>query len=212
MTVVLGIESTAHTFGIAVLRDRTVLANERAVYTTVSGGMVPAKVALHHEEMYRALLQRALQKAQLTMTDIGIVAYSHGPGIGQCLRIGVTAARSLAVLLHIPLVGVNHCIAHLEIARLVTEARDPILLYVSGANTQVIAYDEGKYRIFGETLDTGVGNFLDTLARDMGLGFPGGGTICVVRSAARIGRSNVTEASVVLPPKLAQASSLTFAQ
>jgi len=84
------------------------------------------------------------------------------------------AAISLAVLLDKPLVGVNHCIAHLEIGRLVTKAKDPVLLYCSGANTQVIAYDEGKYRIFGETLDTGVGNFLDTLARDMGLGFPGG--------------------------------------
>ena len=73
-----------------------------------------------------------------------------------------------------PLVGVNHCIAHLEIGRMLSGFKDPVLLYASGANTQVIAYDGGKYRIFGETLDIGVGNFIDSFARFIGLGFPGG--------------------------------------
>ena len=68
----------------------------------------------------------------------------------------------------------NHCIAHLEIGKLLTEAKDPVLLYTSGANTQVIAYEAGKYRVFGETLDQGVGNFIDSFARYIGLGFPGG--------------------------------------
>jgi glycoprotease/Kae1 family metallohydrolase len=174
MTIVLGIESTAHTFGIAVLRDREVLANERDAFTTESGGMIPAKVALHHEEAYLPTLQRALAKAGIKLSDVELIAYSESPGIGHTLRIGAAAAKSLALQLKVPLVGVNHCIAHLEIASLATQAKDPVLLYCSGANTQVIAYDEGKYRIFGETLDTGIGNFIDTVARDMGLGFPGG--------------------------------------
>jgi N6-L-threonylcarbamoyladenine synthase len=174
MTIVLGIETTAHTLGIAVLRDRHVLANERDLYTTEKGGMIPAKVAQHHEEAYLPLLHRALTKANIKVQDIGLIAYSESPGIGHMLRIGTAAAKSLALQLGKPLVGVNHCIAHLEIATLATDAKDPVLLYCSGANTQVIAYDEGKYRIFGETLDTGIGNFLDTIARDMGLGFPGG--------------------------------------
>ncbi len=72
-----------------------------------------------------------------------------------------------------PIVPVNHCIAHLEIGR-VTGADNPVMLYVSGANTQVIAYAEGRYRIFGETLDIGVGNFIDNFARLIGIGFPGG--------------------------------------
>ena len=75
---------------------------------------------------------------------------------------------------NIPIIGVNHCIAHLEIGKLLTDAKDPVLLYCSGANTQIIAYEAGKYRIFGESLDTGIGNFLDTFARDLDLGFPGG--------------------------------------
>jgi N6-L-threonylcarbamoyladenine synthase len=71
---------------------------------------------------------------------------------------------------------VNHCVAHLEIGETVG-AKDPVMLYASGANTQIIAYEAGKYRVFGETLDLGVGNFIDTFARYAGLGFPGGPAI-----------------------------------
>jgi len=78
------------------------------------------------------------------------------------------------LLLKKPLIPVNHCIAHLEIGRILTSARDPILLYASGANTQIIGYEAKKYRVFGETLDTGIGNFLDSFGRVLGLGFPAG--------------------------------------
>ncbi|MBW3023336.1 tRNA (adenosine(37)-N6)-threonylcarbamoyltransferase complex transferase subunit TsaD, partial [Candidatus Woesearchaeota archaeon] len=98
----------------------------------------------------------------------------QSPGLGHCLRIGGMVARSLAVIYKKEIIGVNHCIAHLEIGRLKTKAKDPVLLYVSGANTQVIAYEGKKYRIFGETLDIGCGNFIDSFARYIGLGFPGG--------------------------------------
>jgi N6-L-threonylcarbamoyladenine synthase len=185
--IVLGIESTAHTFGVAILRDREILANERSLYTTQSGGMIPFKVAQHHEEEYANLLRAALEKAGIGLRDVNLVAYSNAPGIGQMLRVGAAAAKSLALLLGVPLVGVNHCIAHLEVAGLSTAATDPVLLYCSGANTQVIAYDEGQYRIFGETLDTGVGNFLDTIARELGLGFPGGPKIEELARAASDG-------------------------
>lgn len=83
-------------------------------------------------------------------------------------------AKALAQKYNKSIVGVNHCCAHLEIGKLLTKAKDPVLLYTSGANTQIIALEGRKYRIFGETLDQGVGNFLDSFARHMGLGFPGG--------------------------------------
>jgi N6-L-threonylcarbamoyladenine synthase/N6-L-threonylcarbamoyladenine synthase/protein kinase Bud32 len=71
--------------------------------------------------------------------------------------------------------GVNHCVAHLEIGRgTIDECEDPVLLYTSGANTQVIAFSEGKYRVFGETLDVGIGNCLDKFGRKVGLEFPCG--------------------------------------
>ncbi|MDO8480373.1 MAG: bifunctional N(6)-L-threonylcarbamoyladenine synthase/serine/threonine protein kinase [Nanoarchaeota archaeon] len=173
--ICLGIESTAHTFGCGIVTDKKeVLANVRDVYTTTKGGIIPAQAAEHHVECFDRVIKEALTKAKLSMKDIDLISFSQAPGIGHTLRIGGLVARSLAVLHKKPLVGVNHCIAHLEIGRMLTPARDPLLLYVSGANTQIIAYDGGKYRVFGETLDGGLGNFLDSFSRELGLGFPGG--------------------------------------
>ena len=172
--MILGIESTAHTFGIAILRDNAVLCNEKSVYTTETGGIIPVKLVDHHVADCDKVLKNALDKAKINPSDIDLIAFSQGPGMGHALRIGAVMARTLSMLLKKPVVGVNHCIAHLEVGKLATACKDPVLLYVSGANTQVIAYDAGKYRIFGETLDNGVGNFLDAFARDLGLGFPGG--------------------------------------
>ncbi|MFH1590044.1 MAG: bifunctional N(6)-L-threonylcarbamoyladenine synthase/serine/threonine protein kinase [archaeon] len=174
--ITLGIESTAHTFGIAITKNEKVLSNVKDSYTTKTGGMIPAKAADHHVEVCDKVLSEALKTAKITIKQVDLIAFSQGPGIGHCLRVGATFARSLKLKLKKPMIGVNHCLAHLEIGRL-EGAKDPILLYVSGANTQIIAYDGGKYRVFGETLDTGVGNFLDTFGRDIGLGFPAGPAI-----------------------------------
>ncbi|MBU1201377.1 MAG: bifunctional N(6)-L-threonylcarbamoyladenine synthase/serine/threonine protein kinase [Nanoarchaeota archaeon] len=174
--ITIGIESTAHTFGVAILRDDKVLSNVKDSYTTKSGGMIPGRSADHHVDVCDVVLKNSLEKSGVKLSEVDIIAFSQGPGIGHCLRIGAVFARSLSILLKKPLVGVNHCIAHLEIGRL-SGATDPILLYASGANTQIIAYDGGKYRIFGETLDIGIGNLLDTVGRALGLGFPAGPTI-----------------------------------
>ncbi len=173
--ICLGIESTAHTFGIGVVDEAgKILANVIKPYTTDTGGIIPAKAADHHVELCDVTLREALAEAGVSIREVGLISFSRGPGIGQCLRVGAFAARSLALRHSIPVVGVNHCIAHLEIGRLLTDTSDPVLLYVSGANTQVISFESGRYRIFGETLDIGVGNLLDVFARHVGLGFPGG--------------------------------------
>lgn len=184
--ICLGIESTAHTFGVGIVDEKgKVLANVKDTFTTKKGGIVPAKAAEHHVNICDEVVKNALQTAKLGIKDIGIIAFSQSPGIGHTLRIGAVAARALSLINKIPLVGVNHCIAHLEIGRLLTEAKDPVLLYVSGANTQIIAYDAGKYRVFGESLDGGVGNFLDSFARELGLGFPGGPKIAELAEKSR---------------------------
>ena len=173
--VCLGIESTAHTFGAGIV-DSTgkVLANVKHTFTTDHGGIHPAKAKEHHLEHKDTIVEEALKNAGITLKEINLISFSQGPGIAPCLLVGMHKAKEIAALADVPLVGVNHCIAHLEIGRIQTKAKDPVLLYVSGANTQVIAYDGGKYRIFGETLDNGVGNFLDAFARHLGFGFPGG--------------------------------------
>ncbi|MFT4304782.1 MAG: KEOPS complex N(6)-L-threonylcarbamoyladenine synthase Kae1 [Candidatus Woesearchaeota archaeon] len=171
----LGIESTAHTFGISILNfNGKILSNIKKSYSTKKGGMIPSKVADHHVEIFDIVLVDALKKSKINLNQINLIAFSNAPGLGNTLKIGQFISKYLSLKYNIPLIGVNHCIAHLEIGRLLTKAKDPILLYTSGANTQIIAYEANKYRIFGETLDIGVGNFLDALARELELGFPGG--------------------------------------
>jgi len=173
--VCLGIESTAHNFGIGIVDSQgKILSNIKDSYTTKSGGIIPTEAAKHHERVKEKVLSEALKKAKIKLSDINLIAFSQGPGLAPCLLQGMRLAKKLANELKKPLVPVNHCIAHLEIGKLLTKAKDPVLLYVSGGNTQIIAYASGKYRIFGETLDIGVGNFIDSFARHIGLGFPGG--------------------------------------
>ncbi len=171
----LGIESTAHTFGCGIVDDKgKIYANITDAYKTESGGINPSDAKLHHESVKDKVVAGALETANLELKDIDLISFSQGPGLSPCLLVGMKKAKELANKLKIPLVGVNHCIAHLEIGKLMTKAKDPVLLYASGANTQIIAYEGGKYRVFGETLDQGVGNFIDSFARYIGLGFPGG--------------------------------------
>jgi glycoprotease/Kae1 family metallohydrolase len=171
---ILGIETTAHTFGVALI-DETgkIVCNVKDAYTTEEGGMIPIEVRKHHQRVSGSLYERALEEAEVKESEIGAIAFSNAPGLAPCLLEGMEFAKKKAKELGVPLVLVNHCIAHLAIGETVG-AKDPVMLYASGANTQIIAYEAGKYRVFGETLDLGVGNFIDTLGRNMGLGFPAG--------------------------------------
>lgn len=173
MSIILGIESTAHTFGIGVVKNGKIMSNVRDMYTTEEGGIIPMDSAKHHREVCGKVYSEALNESGIDEGDIDAIAYSRGPGLPPCLVEGMKFAKVLGKKLGKKLIPVNHCVAHLEIGR-VTGAKDPVLLYCSGANTQVIAYAAGKYRVFGETLDIGVGNFIDNFARYAGLGFPGG--------------------------------------
>ncbi len=174
MKYILGIESTAHTFGVAVLNfEGEIFSNIKDMYTTEEGGMIPLEVRKHHEKVGGELFEKALKEAKIKAEDLDVIAFSNAPGLAPCLLEGMKFAKEAAKGLGIPLVMVNHCVAHLEIGSSIG-AKDPVMLYASGANTQIIAYEAGKYRVFGETLDLGVGNFIDTIGRYMGLGFPGG--------------------------------------
>ncbi len=173
--ICLGIESTAHTFGVGIVTDDgKILANVKDSYASNKGGIHPTEAKEHHIKVKDILIEKAVKDAGISINEIDLVSFSQGPGLPPCLVVGMEKAKDIANELGKPIIGVNHCIAHLEIGRLVTSCNDPVLLYVSGANTQIIAYEGGKYRVFGETLDNGVGNFLDGFARYMGLGFPGG--------------------------------------
>jgi universal protein Kae1 len=172
--IVVGIESTAHTFGVGIVKDGEIIANEKDVYKPKEGGIIPREAMDHHYNVAYNVLKSALEKANIKLSDIDIVAYSMGPGIPSCLRVGYEVASFISHKFNKKLIGVNHCIAHLEIARKVTGFDDPVMLYVSGGNTQVITFQDGRYRVFGETQDIGIGNLLDRIGRLLGTPFPAG--------------------------------------
>ncbi len=174
LMIVLGIEGTAHTIGVGILDENTIYANLSHMYRPAAGGIHPREAADHHFNHVTRVITSALHESGLSMADIDLVAYSKGPGLGPCLKIAATAARSLSVLNNIPIVGANHSLGHVEIGRRLTGVQDPAVLYLSGGNTQVIAHESGRYRVFGETTDIGIGNMLDKFARSLGLPFPGG--------------------------------------
>ncbi|MFW9939221.1 MAG: bifunctional N(6)-L-threonylcarbamoyladenine synthase/serine/threonine protein kinase [Candidatus Thorarchaeota archaeon] len=175
MKVCLGIESTAHTWSIGIVDFHgNVLSLVNNTYVPEEGGLHPAKVRDHHLNVFMNTINESLIKANISIKNIDLIAFSRSPGLGPVLRIGALVARMLCQLLKVPVVGVNHCIAHIEIGRLKCSIEDPLTLYVSGGNTIISAYEANHYQIFGETLDIAIGNMIDMFARDAGLPHPGG--------------------------------------
>ncbi len=167
----IGIESSADKLGIGIISDTgDILANVRRTYKPPHGSGIHPREASEFHSLYIAdAIKDAYVEANLKPKDIDLISFTKGPGLGPCLRVGAVAARTLALTTGKPLIAVNHPIAHVEIGRLVGDLDDPVVLYVSGGNTQVIAYSHGRYRVFGETLDIPVGNCLDVFGRNAGL-------------------------------------------
>jgi universal protein Kae1 len=171
----LGIESTAHTVGIGIVDEHcSILANEKHMHQTQEGGLIPGELARHHYAHALEILEKALQKSGFGLKEMDAIAFSQGPGMGPALQVGALLARTLALQFNKPLIGINHCIAHVETGKALTKSKDPITVYASGGNTQIIGLENGRYRVFGETLDIGIGNLLDSFGRSLGMGFPAG--------------------------------------
>ncbi|ELZ08898.1 bifunctional UGMP family protein/serine/threonine protein kinase [Halovivax asiaticus JCM 14624] len=189
---ILGIEGTAWAASAAVYdaeTDSTFIESD--AYEPESGGIHPREAAEHMHTAIPQVVEAALSHARELQAEndesavddragsgadppIDAVAFSRGPGLGPCLRIVATAARALAGTLDVPLVGVNHMVAHLEIGRHTADFADPVCLNASGANAHLLAYRNGRYRVLGETMDTGVGNAIDKFTRHVGWSHPGG--------------------------------------
>ena len=204
----LGVESTADNLGIGIVSDTEVMANYVKIHIPPAGGIHPRESARHHSENMGTAIRTALDEAGITMKEVDIISFAQGPGLGPCLRTGATGARALASYLDKPLVGVNHCVAHVEIGRMTTGANDPLTLYVSGGNTLISGYESGSYRIFGETLDISVGNCLDTFARSAGLEYPGGADI---ERRAKLGKKLIPLPYVVKGMDVSYSGMLTAA-
>jgi N6-L-threonylcarbamoyladenine synthase/protein kinase Bud32 len=173
--IALGIESTAHTFGVGIVDfNGGTLSIVNDIFKPEEGGLHPALVKEQHLNNFDIVIKKAIEEANITVHDIDLIAFSQSPGLGPILKIGAIVSRLLSQKLRIPIVGVNHCIAHIEIGRLMCQIEDPLTLYVSGGNTIVSAYESSRYQIFGETLDLAIGNMIDSFAREVGLAHPGG--------------------------------------
>lgn len=142
----LGLEGSANKLGVGIITDEgKILANLRHTYITPPGqGFLPKDTAAHHRDHILPLLKEALKEANLKMKDIDVICYTKGPGIGPALISVAFVARTLSLKYKKPLVGVNHCIGHIEMGRFITGAQNPVVLYVSGGNTQVIAYSDHR--------------------------------------------------------------------
>lgn len=173
---VVGVESTAHTFSVSVVSSKgEILSNAKSVYAPKQGsGIHPMEASQSHLRGAPLVVKDALEEAGVKLASIEAVAYSMGPGLGPCLRVGALVARTLATSLQVPLVPVNHAVGHIELGCLVTKAEDPVVLLVSGGHTMVIAHSGTKWRVLGETLDLTLGQLLDQFGRHAGLSSPCG--------------------------------------
>ncbi|EAN31645.1 Glycoprotease family protein [Theileria parva strain Muguga] len=166
---VVGIEGSANKLGIGIIRgDGEILSNVRRTYSPPDGeGFLPRQVSKHHRENMASLLNESLEVAGITLSDLSLICYTKGPGMGSGLHVGALAAKTLHFITGKPIVGVNHCVAHVEMGRFLSGYKKPAILYVSGGNTQVLSYDEKRkvYSVLGETLDIAIGNVLDRIAR-----------------------------------------------
>ena len=178
----LGVESTAHTFSCAILEKKgkqgKILSDVRKIYHPPEGeGIHPREASRHHVENSAIVLSECLQEAGVTIKDLDIISYAAGPGLGPCLRVGAVVARSLASYYNIPIYPVNHAIGHIELGKLLTGAKNPLVLLVSGGHTMLLAFLNKQWRVFGETLDITLGQLLDQFGRSLGFASPCGKNI-----------------------------------
>ncbi len=176
---ILGVESTAHTFSVSVVSsDGRILSNAKSVYKPPEGsGIHPFEASQSHLAAAPGVLAEAVDRSGVPLGDLSAISYAMGPGLGPCLRVGAVVARTLAASLGVPLVPVNHAVGHIELGCLLTGAKDPVVLLVSGGHTMILAYSGGRWRVLGESLDLTLGQLLDQFGRHHGLASPCGRAI-----------------------------------
>jgi N6-L-threonylcarbamoyladenine synthase len=166
---ILGIECTAHTLSIGISENGKILSNVIDTYSGGSEGLIPRKMADHHSQVFADVYRKSLFAAGLTIKDIDVIAFSQGPGIGAPLSVGISGAKYLALRFSKKLIGVNHGYAHAKISEHFCQMKHPLVLYVSGGNSQILIEQGGYYHVLGETLDIGIGNLFDNVARALKL-------------------------------------------
>ena len=179
--IILGFESSCDETGVAVVcTERGLLAH--ALHSQVAmhasyGGVVPELASRDHVRRIIPLAREVLAQAQLTLSDIGAIAYTAGPGLAGALLVGASVAQAIAWSLELPAIPIHHLEGHLLSPRMAMPCPEfPfVALLVSGGHTQLMRVDDvGRYELLGETLDDAAGEAFDKTAKLLGLGYPGG--------------------------------------
>jgi len=180
----LGIESTAHTFACSVIRYSdskkypNILSDVRDTFKAPEGsGIHPREAARHHASVAIDVLKKSLELSKIKYKDLDLVAYSAGPGLGPCLRIGAVIARSISSFYNVKLIPINHALGHIELGMSLTDSKDSLVLLVSGGHTMTLVFNNRRWRVIGETLDITLGQLLDQFGRHIGLASPCGSEI-----------------------------------
>ena len=184
--VVLGLESSCDDSAAAILRDgrlvSSVVSSQDAVHGPY-GGVVPELASRHHVRNMLAVVNAALERAEMRLERIDGIAVTRGPGLIGSLLVGLSVAKGIALRQGLPLVGVNHLEGHLLAANLDRDLDDPVRfpflgLVVSGGHSALyLARGPGDYARLGKTRDDAVGEAFDKVAKALGLGYPGGPVI-----------------------------------
>lgn len=177
----LGIETSCDETAAAVVRDGRVALSD-VVSTQIDihrrwGGVIPELASRNHVLQVMPVIDEALKRAAMSLSDLDVIAVTSGPGLQGALLVGLQAAKSLSLASGVPLVGVNHLEGHLLAIRLAADAPEPpfLGLVVSGGHTtlyEVPAF--GTYLKLGSTRDDAAGEAYDKVARLLGLPYPGG--------------------------------------
>lgn len=179
---ILGIESSCDDTSAAVICNGEVLSNVVANQEVHAkyGGVVPELASRAHQQNIVPVVDQALSRAGINKEDLSAIAFTKGPGLMGSLLVGTSFAKSLALGLNIPIIGVNHMQAHI-LAHYIqdTASKQPpfpfICLTISGGHTQIVKIDNHfKMEILGETIDDAVGEAFDKSAKILGLPYPGG--------------------------------------
>ena len=180
MSTVLAIETSCDETAVAVVKNRQVcssIINSQIPVHRQYGGVVPEVASRQHLESINQVIAEALKQAQLDWTAIDGIAATCAPGLVGALLVGITAAKTLAILHQKPFLGVHHLEGHIYANCLSEPSLEPpfLSLLVSGGHTSLIyVKDCGVYETLGETRDDAAGEAFDKVARLLKLGYPGG--------------------------------------
>jgi len=178
-TYILGIESSCDDTSAAVWKDGEILSNcvANQEIHALYGGVVPEVASRAHQQNILPVVQQAIEQAGISKKDLSAIAFTKGPGLIGSLIVGVSFAKSLALALDIPLVGVNHMQAHImaHFAEKPYPTFPFLCLTVSGGHTQIVKVNSPfEYELLGETLDDAAGEAFDKSGKLLGLDYPAG--------------------------------------